>query len=87
MTLVKKRLAKPFRILLQTGFSFEIWIRLVISTITVDLTTQFFFFFLEFQVELLETYKYNVYTMQKLSIPSNMAQTTPGPSQNMDYIP
>ena len=59
-------LAEPLRILLQTGFSFKIWIRLVISTITVDLTTQFIFFFLEFQVELLETYKYNVYTCNKL---------------------
>ena len=64
-------LAEPLRILLQTGFSFKIWIRLVISTITADLTTQFIFFFLEFQVELLETYKYNVYTMQKLSIPKH----------------
>ena len=76
-------LAEPLRILLQTGFSFKIWIRLVISTITVDLTTQFIFFFLEFQVELLETYKYNVYSSNKLcktELSFNTAQTTLGPS-------
>ena len=84
-------LAESLRILLQTGFSFKIWIRLVISTFKEDLTIQFLFFFLEFQVELLETYKYNVYTLVtnyvKLSFLYNTAQTTPGPSQNMDYIP
>ena len=47
-------LAEPLRILLQTGFSFKIWIRLVISTITVDLTIQLVILRRRTEIELLD---------------------------------